>query len=906
MLQHPFIPSGIPTLVGNFPPQMLPASEKNEDWKHHNLDALEAVGRAQYWDNLQLRENYRIGNGEFIRYHYEDVDQNEYVSLLAAVQKKFELPSRLQHFDFTGQIINTLSGELESHPDTFRAIAEGDWINSQREAEKARMLKDYVHEQVNRNIDRQLAQMGLDPNRSDFSSAEEAQAYDQQLQEARQAMTPPEIQRYMDTKWQHVAAKWANTRMKANRKRYRTDEKFQTEFRDKMAADRCFRHFYLTGTGYTQETWNPVHTFFHKSPEVREIEKGNYVGRTFILSLSDIIDRYGHLMSGKQLEELHGQLPAQYQGGWKPKDWFGNNISYLSPDGLPYASRIPTNNPWMMTMFPQVSQTTGPGWYDELFQVSDQISNYGAYINNLYQVTEGYWKSQKKLGKLSWINPQTSLFEKVIVDESVVLPADIREVSGNLYGEEPASDWDGRPTIEYTWINEVWGGIKITPLGTATTQKPLYLNIKPLEFQGKPDGFLYECELPVVGEVFNNRNAKSQSVVDRIKPFQISHNLFMNQAVLIAEEEVLPFMMLDVNAIPNIKDWGGEDGWEKWMESIRSIRVAPVDTRPHQLQGANGGGQLPAVINLEATSRMLARYELARNMKQMGLEQLGMAPQRMADIKAHETATGVQTATQNSYVQTSSIFTRFYQYKQRVLKKDLDFAQYVECRNEDIVAAATNSDFSNAFLRLNRMDLLLAQLSVYVTDAQEERRILETIRQLGIENNTMLTRISDRVEMVSTNSVERILELLRQGEDEDRQNQQAAFEQKQAEIDQKAQLQKDQQTWESNENQLDRASEERQAYIRTFGGRNNATMGDTDNSGTPDALEYDKFNQKSQTDQAKLDLESRKQDDNRLKLLLDNQNREKDRTLKRETLAQQARLQAQKNQNARVMGDKSK
>jgi hypothetical protein len=74
-------------------------------------------------------------------------------------------------------------------------------------------------------------------------------------------------------------------------------------------------------------------------------------------------------------------------------------------------------------------------------------------------------------------------------------------------------------TVIWTWVNEVWSGIKISSKGT-NLSKDLYLNVKPMPFQFKGDLTPYFAKLPVCGQIFNNRNAQSMSLVDLMKPHQ--------------------------------------------------------------------------------------------------------------------------------------------------------------------------------------------------------------------------------------------------------------------------------------------------------------------------------------------------------------------------------------------------
>jgi hypothetical protein len=891
MQAHPFLNNNV-VGVSSFPSQMIPLSEKKKpEFGEKMMATLESIGRMQYFKNIGLEENIRMCNGEFLTYQYENSEENQYLDLLHEVQKEFKTSKKLRHFDFLNQIIETLLGEFDTHPDTFSVEAKGEAVMNQREAEKGKMLLDYIMQDIQADIASKLEAQGYDLNKQDFTSEEEAQAYQQEIAQQTKALTPPEIQYYFDNKWQHVAEKWANIQLDDDKYRYDLVTKERNEFKQFCQVGKCFRHFYLTATGYNQESWDWRHTFHQRSTHMAYPEDGNYIGRSIFMTVSDVIDRDGHILPAEKIEKLKGVLDKDGDK-IQPKDWMGNKISYLSPEGMPYMSRIPTNNADLLNLLPQVKNTTNianAGYY-----LNDDL-DYNSYINNIVLYTEAYWKSQKQLFKLKWVNPVTRTPETIIVDETFDMPDYITVYKGTLFNEEQEIN-----TAESTWVNCIYQGKKITPLnGQMSLPEPIVYDVKEAAFQGKSDSSIYGCSFPVVGQEDAN------PIVNKIKSFQIAHNMFLNQAWLIAEEEILPFLAIDPNIMHKDKDWGGEEGFIKWWESVKSLRTAMIETRPHMTNGANTGNQFPQVVDMDVSSRLESRLSLAQAMKQLGLEQIGFNPQRMSQINPYETAQNVQSAIQGSYAQTSSIFFNFYNYKRRCLKKNLDFAQYVQVNNKDFTVSGTKSDQTRAWLNLNGTDLLGVDLHVYVVNTQEQVRKLEMIRRLGVENNTLVTKLSDRIEMATSDSIQAIKEIIKISEEETSKMQQNEQAMKQQELDQAMQAQRESQAFEAEQNQLDREAKHQDTYMTTFGYAQN-NLSDADNNGTLDILEYEKNNQKVISDGNKNNIAMNKQ-------MLDKQKLSQQQIEHKDKMYQNAlkmrnekELALLKIKQAKVQGDKSK
>jgi hypothetical protein len=808
----------------NLPAQMVPLSKKGDKWKKACLDALDQIGTQQYYGNVRLIENYEMVKGKFIFSHY--LEQDEYADMVYQLSREFEIPNYLRHYDIISQVVNTLSGEYQKRPDNFRVKGFDENTTNNYTREKTRLLLEYVTEQINNEVNMRLADMGLDPNKQDFESEEEAQAYQQEVQQQRQALTPPEIEKYMKYSWQDTAEIWGQYQLELDKQRFNLMAKERVEFEDMLIADRCFRHFYLTSNGYNQETWNPVNTFFHKSPEVAEVENGDYVGRVLYFTIADIVDRYGFLMTKKELLSLESKKDIIGKAGHKDGYGieYGSTVPYLNyPEGK-----------LMQDAFGFNPIAPIPTLMDEHF---DNISTYSPHYLNTrgyLRVIEAYWKSQKKVGKVTYIDPETQLVTKVLVDETFVVPEGFTEVQSSFYKHD-----DEINTVSWTWVNEVWGGIKISENGT-DLKEDLYINVAPLPFQFKGDHNPYFAKLPVCGQIFNNRNGQSMSLVDMMKPYQIGFNVSANQLYQTMQREIGRFLIMDVNMLTNFKDWGGENAYEKFILVAKSLGVAPVDTSPQNLKGANISNTMPRDIDLDESARMVSRMKIMEFFEQRALAQVGITPQRLGNIAASETATGTQEAVARSYAQTESYFTRFSEYKTRLLKMNLDIAQYVQSKEQDITVMYTKSDMSRAFHKLNGTDLLLSDLHVYVSNSQEDARQLEMLRQLFITNNNVGATPLDLATVIQSNSPAEIKAQLEMSTARLDQQQQQAQQIEQQKLEQAAQAQQMQLAFEAEENQKDRDNKLEIAYINSFS-RQKDNLKDTDADGAADILEYDRM-----------------------------------------------------------------
>ncbi|TXH08748.1 MAG: hypothetical protein E6R03_17700 [Hyphomicrobiaceae bacterium] len=866
---------------------MIPLKKKNEAWKKDCMDVLEAIGRNQYYSSAGLIENYEMVRGRFIYSHY--LEREDYADMVNQLTREFDIPSHLRHYDITSQVINTLSGEYQKRPDVFRVKASDEGAINNYVQQKTDLLINYVKEQLDNSIAQRMAQQGMDPN-----------SEDPQVAQARKAMTPPEIERYMKTSWMDAAEIWAENQLLYDRQRFNLPEKEKVEFEDMLVADRCFRHFYLTSNGYAQETWNPVNTFYHKSPEVNYIEKGDYVGRVFFLTVPEIINRYGHIMTEDEILSLEEYKKESYNAKSSTGE---TTYSGLTPNTV-----VPSWN------FPEQQFTVNNLGFDpnnpeivdmNIMSALGNKSATGDYNRRLFfQVTEAYWMGQRKLGKYVYLDPETGKPTVKLVDETfdVKLIPDV-EVRENAFMELGRDEEPN--TLTWTWVNQVWKGIKINNRFQAI-KEPIYLDVAPNDFQFKGDANIYGAKLPVCGQVFNNRNAESMSLVDLMKPHQIGHNVAMNQLYEIMQREIGRFALMDMNLLPSSKDWGGDRNYEKFMMVARQLGGAPIDSSPSNKAGDH---QSFRVIDLDESARMISRTKIAEFFENAALKQVGITPQRLGETQASESATGVEQAVNQSFAQTESHFTNFSNYKRRCLQMNLEIAQYVQSKQGDVSFMYTASDLSRAFIKLAGIDMLLSEFGVFVEDSQEVSRQLNMLRQLFMENNTVGATPPDLATVIMSNSPAEIRAQLKASYEQtvaNQQAQQSAEQQMQQQAQQAASAEADKQrAFEAQQNELDRANER---YIHEISAMGYAKNTDVDANGIPDVLEIQKFDleqdkhsedilfkrqqqmHEARKENRKMNLEERRINLDKKTLEHQTNENEKDRELEREKIKSQEKI----------------
>ena len=746
------------------PVQFLQRKDKTEDWGAWNMDWLEMQGLKQIRRNARrLMKNYKLANGIIDKTDYIMEEDNESGELIDILTKQDESAFELKFFPIIPNIINVMVGEFAKRNDkiTYRAVDDISF-NEMMEA-KRMMIEQTLVAHGEKKMQETIERMGL--NLEDEEQAAQAQ----QMMSPENIKSLPEIEEFFRKDYRAVIEEWATHQHEVDEERFTMKEMETTAFRDMLTTDREFWHFKMNEDDYDIELWNPVLTFYHKSPEARYISQSNWVGRVDLMTISDVVDKYGYKMTDDQLQSLEAIYPV-------------NSAGYIIPgqqnDGSFYdATRSHdwnTQGPSLgMRQFLAARDTfvnTGDDIIMKIVNDSESAQDYNDM--SLLRVTTCYWKSQRMVGHLSKIDENGQLLDMIIdenykvtskpVYDTTVIKNKSRE--NLIYGEH----------IDWIWINQVWGGTKVGPnrpafFGNNDTLgfEPIYLDVKPLRFQFKGDFTLYGCKLPVEGAIFSERNTKSVSLVDKMKPYQIGYNLVNNQISDILIDELGTIIMLDQNALPRHsmgEDWG-KDNYAKAFVAMKNFQMLPLDTSITNTENALNF-QHYQVLNLEQTNRLMSRIQLSNYFKTQCFESIGISPQRLGAVNGQDTAQGIEQAINMSYSQTEMYFTQHSEYLMpRVHQMRTDLAQFYNSTKPSLRLQYVTGMDEKVNFQINGTELLARDLNIFISTKVNQRQVIEQIRGLALNNNTSGASIYDLGNLVKADSMAEITSVMKGIED---------------------------------------------------------------------------------------------------------------------------------------------
>lgn len=740
----------------DLPPQAIPTKEKKDPWKHACMDSLENIGSRQISENhVRFDDSYRIVQGDF---KYTDVvNSSLFLSEVDYWRNQADLNTDMTHYGFIEPIVNQLVGEYIKKPnsviiDANDPLSTNDYIRA-----KTERLWGSVSQQLEERILSKLQKLGIDPNAQNFSSPEEEQAYQQQIQQVRKTETPVEIERDMNQNWRAVYIDWAEMTLEDDYNRFDIDEIDRDCLTDYMIAGRCFKHFRVGYDYYYPERWHPKQTFCDLTQ--RYVEEGDYVGYIDYISPNKVIANYGHLISEKDKVALTSSKDYKndikgYRGSasTSTKKWAeqGGGELHMIPHQSYYAYK---NAEYLQ------NETGIDLGHTGIFPNGNQNLNYfdmvgGSFRTDLIKVVEAYWVSQQKVGYLTIADPEGGEpISELVTDE--ILPQYLKDNGIKKITTVTLEEHEAQPepnTIVWDYIPQVWKGVKICADNTEL-KDDLYVGVEPLMYQLKGESQTYHTRLPVAGLV------EHTSFVSRLEEDQKDYNIARNAMRDYAGKELGVFYLMDFTYLPTwLKDMGGEDSLMEIFDIVKELGILPAD-------GSNTKSRLNqfTATDMDLTKHMMAKLELSKAIKYEALEKVGLNLPRMGAPVSQETATGIEQSVSASYAQTETWFDKFSKFQKRSSELHLNVAQYMKKEGIDGSVNYVDSDKMRNFINMSDPYLPMRRFRITLENNSKRRSELELIKQVYLNDNTIDKNLEAVAEVVASDSISKIKTIARKG-----------------------------------------------------------------------------------------------------------------------------------------------
>ncbi len=450
------------------------------------------------------------------------------------------------------------------------------------------------------------------------------------------------------------------------------------------------------------------------------------------------------------------------------------------------------------------------------------------------RVLHGEWKGLKPIKFIRSIDPQTGEEYEDIQDESYTLNPEAGDI------EE---------TVE--WIVTKYEGYKISE------DKYVYLREVPGQFKDLDN--LYTCKLSFIGATYDNLNAETTSIIDRMKYWQYFYNIITYRIELLTASDEGKKLLLNLNLIPK----GSGLSIEKWMHYFTANKIGFMD--PNEEGNRNADiTQAAKEIDMSLASDIQKYISLAEYIERRCGESVGITKQIEGQIGANEAVRN----TQQALLQSANILEPYFEVhnniKRNVLQALIETAKVAYAEFQPKYLNYILDDMSRRMVNMDYDLLENSTYGIFVSNSMKSHEALQMVQQLShaaLQNQT--AELSDVLKIMRSESIQEAEEMLLVAEADrkereqqmNQQNLQAQAEAAEKEREFKREEWKFEMAKMEREEQLKTERELQKQAILSLGFNEDK---DLDKDGTPDVLEVYKAGMDADIKARKQELDEKK------------------------------------------------
>ena len=755
----------------SFPAQKLPMSKKTQAWKEACVDYVVGAGDSGFGGNGRSRSDEMQTYYDLYNSIYNEKDL-KYVTNPFKQDDGF--PAMAQDYNIIKPYVDQLLGEETKRPFNFHPQRTSDIAASELQEKAKEMLMDYIQATIASKL-----------------SPEQAARYEQALATG-EIQTPEAIAKYLQKDYKDIAETEAYHALQFLKRKLNFTHEFYKGWKDALiGGEEIYYVGVINGDPYVERV-NPMYFDYEHSLDLEFIDDAAWCRRKMIMSATEIYDRFYDKMSERQLNELL-ELIDQRPGA-------GNN--------------------------PEIRKTSMDYESIKLHKINSFTDN--PFDVDHITVYHCCWKSFKKIGFVTLLNPETGEAEEFQVDEDY-----------KVTGTEQSVEWD--------WIIEVWEGYRIGD--------DMYIGIQPIEYQHISADNPNSQKLPYTGVVYNNTNSKPRSLVSMMKPLQYMYIVVWYRLELALSRDKGKVAVMDITQIPKSMNIDVN----KWMHYLSALGVAFINPYDEgwDIPGREGGkpSQFNQLSSWDLTmSNVIAEYiQLMQKIEDMVAKLTGITPQRQGQIAASELVSNANTAVNMSYHITEPWFWNHNQVKRRVLTMLLNTSKAAWKDNKRYLNYILD-DATRAFVQLSD-NFFYEDMDIFVDDSTKNQQYIDQLKQLlqpAMQNGASLLDIAEIITLDNMSMIKNRLEEIEQKRMEQMQQQQQAEQQAQQQMaEQQNQLKEEELMLKEAELDLEKYKVDQDRYkaeqdnatkitvaqINSYRGAENM---DQDMNGIPDPIEIGK------------------------------------------------------------------
>lgn len=739
------------------PSQKLSSKMKGKKWCHDNL---------KYWESVLMNDSNskrKVNMRRNADLYYRGIMSRDEVAKICNPNdfENFVIPTDFRNFPISESRIQTLLGEEIKRRFNYKVFVTNRDSVSQKEDDKKEVFMNFVQ---------QMIQQEEEPESEEFKGK----------------MT--ELQEYLNYEYQDIREKAASELLH----HYNLSLDLRTIY------NRLWIDFLLFGEMIIDITC------LNNKPVVERVDPEELYwacdGEYDIIDNADAVIRETYMPVGRVLDYFYEELSS-------------SDVQYLDEKRNAYIGQATIGQMYIK------DNENGSFIPDPKITVyGDQElhnSNFKGYFNEQgdIRVVTLRWKTMKKVGKLTYLDPESG--EEMI----------------DWVNDEYVVDPDGAEKVKWFWINEAY---ETTQVG-----EDILVNYGPRKIQYRGMDNKSECSLGYVG------TRTEKALFDIMKEYQIKYNAYMYRTEQAMIKAIGKIGILDLAMIPD--DWDVDmvmyyANVLGWMVKD-SFKEGKIGAATGKLAG--GLGNSSDSINLEQGQFIQQNMLMLQHLEQQMDLVTGINLQRRGQVQTTQGLGVMQEAREASSTITESYFNFHDNVKMRTLSKLLEVAKYLLKGKSEAIQYVT-SEMASKVLTIDGDQFNEADYGIVVANATDDAQALQVMQratEIALQTGEVdLVQLMDIFSNESTAEIQRrIKKSVREKNQQKQQQAEAEHEAQQAQLQTSLAMQQAeiQERAKDREIEVFKINTESQTKIAVaeIGALGFAKDTDADMSGVPDVME---------------------------------------------------------------------
>jgi len=636
-----------PVIRSSFPRQKLATSSKSRDWQEKCVKA--GITLALYNSDNRMRDtkygmraNYRLYDGQ-----NDPKDIERTINPWGLDSNTF--PAEMQCYPIATSKINLLVGEESKRRFDWRLRVTNDDAVSEKEK--------FVKQTILDRLTELAVKEGLSQEEVQREVAELDRWKNYEAQDIRERLGTQILN--------HL---WSEQKLKLT---------FNQGFKDALIAGEEIYCADIIGGKPILRKVNPLTIYVLGMANSPYIEDADIIVEDAYHALGWVIDNYYDYLKPEEIDALergtglqpHGRPLVDYPDASVPYYPFSSDS-----DGL--------------------IDVTDPGYGNAIYDTEGNV-----------RVTRVVWKSRRKLGVLTYLDPETGDEIEEIVDENYKIDKSTGE------------------KIKWLWINEWWEGTKIG--------KDIFVKMQPRPVQFRRMDNLSVCGSGYVGTIYNTNSGKSKSLMTMMKPYAYMYNKLAYRVDKSIAKYKGPMIEMDLAKKP------GEWDLDKWLYYGEEMGYLFVDSFQEGDKGRAMGklagdfNTTGKIYNPDLGNYIAQTLEMMKYIEDSLGNAVGITRQREGSIDNRETVGGVERSVTQSSHSTEELFLIHDFTKLRALETLLETAKYAYLNGSKVAQYIMEADLAQQIFTIDGELFGEADYGLVMTDSAMQTELKNALVQLA-------------------------------------------------------------------------------------------------------------------------------------------------------------------------------